>query len=59
LERALVEVSNGLDDLSSSDLARIQKEMNTDGLLFEVRVLRSRVQAQQQGATARSKGVSI
>jgi len=59
LERALVEVANGPEDLSNADLARIQKEMNTDGLLFEVRVLRSRVQAQQQGGTARSKGVSI
>jgi len=59
LERALVEVANGPDDLSNADLARIQKEMNTDGLLFEVRVLRSRVQAQQQGGTTRSKGVSI
>jgi hypothetical protein len=59
LERALVEVANEPGDLSPSDVAQIQKEMNTDGLLFEVRVLRSRVQAQQQGRTVPSKGVSL
>ena len=59
LERALVEISNQPSDSTGADLSRIQQEMNTDGLLFEVRVLRSRVQSQQQDMTAGSKGVSI
>jgi hypothetical protein len=33
--------------------------MNTDGLLFEVRVLRSRIPDQQESTTVRTKGVSI
>jgi hypothetical protein len=44
----------------------LQKEMNTDGLLFEVRVLRSRVRGDAQGDVeqneskpAATKGVSI
>jgi hypothetical protein len=48
LERVLVEIANEPERSSPARLARLQKEMNTDGLLFEVRVLRSR-----------TKGVSI
>jgi hypothetical protein len=48
LERVLVEIVNEPEGSSPAQLARLQKEMNTDGLLFEVRVLRSR-----------TKGVSI
>ena len=59
LERALLEVANQPSDASGADFSRIQKEMNTDGLLFEVRVLRSRVQSQQQEPAVGSKGVSI
>jgi hypothetical protein len=48
--------------LSQVRLDELQKEMNTDGLLFEVRVLRSRVQGdveQKGSAVATNKGVSI
>jgi hypothetical protein len=48
LERVLVEIVNEPEGSSPAQLARLQKDMNTDGLLFEVRVLRSR-----------TKGVSI
>lgn len=64
LERVLMEVANEPAGLSQVRLDELQKEMNTDGLLFEVRVLRSRMQddaqQQQQGsATVGKKGVSI
>jgi hypothetical protein len=62
LERVLVEVSNEPAGLSQAKLDELQKEMNTDGLLFEVRVLRSRVQEdanQKRGAADARKGVSI
>lgn len=61
LERVLIEVSNEPAGLSQAKLDELQKEMNTDGLLFEVRVLRSRVQEDTNhkgtAAVAR-KGVS-
>jgi hypothetical protein len=62
LERVLIEVSNEPAGLSQARLDELQKEMNTDGLLFEVRVLRSRVQedVDQKGSkSAATKGVSI
>jgi hypothetical protein len=58
LERLLVEVSNEPDGLTEADLNRLRQEMNTDGLLFDVRVLRSRV-AQKPNAVSGLKGVSI
>jgi hypothetical protein len=62
LERVLIEVSNQPAGLSQAKLEELQKEMNTDGLLFEVRVLRSRVQEdgdQKRNVAAATKGVSI
>jgi hypothetical protein len=62
LERVLIEVSNEPAGLSQARLDELQREMNTDGLLFEVRVLRSRVQGdaeQKSKAAAATKGVSI
>jgi hypothetical protein len=62
LERVLIEVSNQPAGLSQAKLDELQKEMNTDGLLFEVRVLRSRVQEDgdsKRNAAAATKGVSI
>jgi hypothetical protein len=59
LERLLVEMANEPDGLSEADLDRLREEMNTDGLLFDVRVLRSRVTQQQPNLTAGSKGVSL
>jgi hypothetical protein len=58
LERLLVEISNQPNGLTEADLSRLRQEMNTDGLLFDVRVLRSRV-AQQPNAASGLKGVSI
>jgi hypothetical protein len=62
LERVLVEIANEPDNASPARLAELQKELNTDGLLFEVRVLRSRVQdeqREQQPAAVRTLGVLI
>ncbi len=59
LERLLVEVSNEPNGLTDADLNRLRQEMNTDGLLFDVRVLRSRVAEQQPNAASGLKGVSI
>ena len=62
LERLLVELANEPEDLSQADLNRLRQEMNTDGLLFDIRVLRSRIHSQilaPQGATKATKGVSL
>ena len=59
LERLLVEISNEPNGLTEADLNRLRQEMNTDGLLFDVRVLRSRVAEQQPKAASGLKGVSI
>jgi hypothetical protein len=42
LDRLLVELANQPEGLNSQTISRLQDEMNADGLLFEVRVLRSR-----------------
>jgi len=62
LERLLVELANEPKDLSEGDLNRLRQEMNTDGLLFDIRVLRSRVNSQAHApldAPKAMKGVSI
>jgi hypothetical protein len=62
LERLLVELANEPDAPSEADLVRLRQEMNTEGLLFDIRVLRSRVHSQAlepQGASASMKGVSL
>jgi hypothetical protein len=62
LERLLMELSNEPDSLTEADLNRLKQEMNTDGLLFDIRVLRSRVHSprpEQQSAPKATKGVSI
>ena len=62
LERVLVEIANEPDDASPAHLAELQKELNTDGLLFEVRVLRAHVQDEEeeaQPAAVRTLGVLI
>jgi hypothetical protein len=59
LERVLLEVANSPDELSSADIARIEQEMNTQGLLFQIRVLRTRVSEQKQNAQAIQKGAVL
>jgi hypothetical protein len=57
LERVLAEVAND-PTLSAADLDRVRKEMNTEGILFEVRVLLSRTPDQLSGAE-HPKGATI
>ena len=62
LERLLMELANEPDRLTEADLNRLRQEMNTDGLLFDIRVLRSRVHSpgpEQPGARKATKGVPI
>jgi len=58
LERVLLEVANSPDKLNGADLKRIEQEMNTDSLLFEIRVLRARTSRPQPKVDSR-KGASI
>jgi len=59
LERVLLEVANSGNELTSTDIASIQKEMNTQGLLFQIRVLRAKVSEQKPNAGAIRKGATI
>jgi hypothetical protein len=62
LERLLMELANEPDNLTEADLDRLRQEMNTDGLLFDIRVLRSRVRSpgsEQRSAPKATKGVPI
>jgi hypothetical protein len=57
LERVLVEIAND-PSLSEADLNRLRQEMNTEGILFEIRVLLSRTPDQTKQAED-AKGASI
>ena len=59
LQRVLLEVANSPDGLSGADLARIEKEMNTQNLLFQIRILRTKVAGQRTNNQAARKGASI
>jgi hypothetical protein len=59
LERVLLELANSPNKLNSADLARIEQEMNTDSLLFQIRVLRTRTARQEPKVEASKKGESI
>jgi hypothetical protein len=59
LDHLLEELANQPRSLNEATLARLQKEANADGLLFEVRVLRSRLPDQQAADTGHSKGGTI
>jgi hypothetical protein len=55
LDHLLVELANEPEGLNSQSVAKLQDEMNVDGLLFEVRVLRSR----QAASSMHPKGDTI
>lgn len=59
LERVLVEVANEPDGISHQDIIRLQKEMNMNGLLFEIRVLRTKAAQQTSNEGMAKKGSSI
>ena len=53
LQRLLDELANQSGGVNSATIARLQEEMNADGLLFQVRVLRSRIPEQEAGARSK------
>ncbi len=55
LDHLLVQLANQPGGLNSTTISKLQDEMNADGLLFEVRVLRSR----QPASTEHTKGGTI
>ena len=55
LDHLLVQLANQPGGLNSTTISKLQDEMNADGLLFEVRVLRSR----QAASTVHTKGGTI
>jgi len=59
LNRLLDELSSQPEGLNSAAIARLQSEMNSDGLLFEVRVLRSRIPEGQAAGTTGAGGGKI
>jgi hypothetical protein len=61
LERLLAELANSPDKLTDEDLKRLREEMNTDGLLFDIRVLRSNLPQPNgpQGVSTSTKGALI
>ena len=56
LNQLLNELANQPGGLNADAIARLQAEMNQDGLLFEVRVLRSRIPNHHQAANLRLRG---
>jgi len=50
LNDVLTQLADHSGELNADTIAKLQREMNTDGLLFEVRVLRSRIPAHKQAA---------
>jgi hypothetical protein len=59
LDHLLEELANQPGSLNAATLARLQTQANADGLLFEVRVLRSQLPDQQTAATGHTKGATI
>jgi hypothetical protein len=54
LDRLLKELAKQPGGMNAASIVRLQKEMNENGLLFEVRVLRSRIPSRQTAIHARS-----
>jgi hypothetical protein len=57
LEGVLAEIAND-PNLSAADIERVRKDMNTKGILFEIRVLRARSSNQESGSNT-AKGATI
>jgi hypothetical protein len=59
LDELLGKLANQPGGLNPAALAEVQKEMKSENLLFEVRVLRSRVPGGQNAHSAGSKGATV
>src|SRR4051812_45511822 len=56
LERVLVEISNSPENVSQDDIDRLQHNIVSQGLLFKVRVIGSKLKEQNKQATSKSNG---
>ena len=59
LDRLLAEAADEPGGLNAKSIAKLQAEMNSDGLLFEVRVLRSRITHQRGAGSEAARGGTI
>ncbi len=59
LDALLAELAGQKGSLNAADLTRLQDEMDTDGLLFQLRVLRTRIPDQRAATPARQHGGTI
>jgi hypothetical protein len=59
LDSLLAEAANEPGGLNAQSIARLQDEMNADGLLFEVRVLRSRITSHKTAGNNPAKGGTV
>jgi hypothetical protein len=59
LDSLLAEAADEPGGLNAKSIARLQDEMNSDGLLFEVRVLRSRIMHRKGTANSPAKGGTV
>jgi hypothetical protein len=59
LDHLLTEIADQPGGLDAASIARIKNEMNADGLLFEVRVLRSRTRDQRPAGATHLNGGTI
>lgn len=59
LDRLLAEAASAPGGLNPQSIAKLQEEMNRDGLLFEVRVLRARIGHRKQDGNSSAKGGTI
>jgi hypothetical protein len=59
LNQVLTQLADQPGGLNAAAITRLQNEMDTDGLLFEVRVLRSRIPNQEPEETSRLKGGTV
>ncbi len=59
LNRVLTDLADQPRGLDPAEVTRLQMEMNADGLLFEVRVLRSRIPVAEQATSTASEGGKI
>ncbi|HUN83641.1 MAG TPA: hypothetical protein VMU48_04645 [Terracidiphilus sp.] len=59
LNELLTQLANQPGGLNAAAITRLQDEMNGDGLLFEVRVLRSRIPTRQAATMSHTKGGTV
>jgi hypothetical protein len=59
LERVLVEIANSPSDLKAGDVERLQKMVESQGLLFKVRVVGSRIRQQNNPPPAKQLGTKL